>query len=300
VNADELAVRLVWAQRRVLKIQAKLHGWAFGDCDQRFDDVFNLVTDPAFLLVAWDRVAGNQGARTAGVDGRTAPSVAAGVGVQVFLDDLRDQVRAGQFRPLPVRERLIPKPAGGRRRLGIPTVADRVVQASLKLVLEPIFEADFLPCSYGFRPNRRAHDAVAEVRYLASRPRRYEWVLEGDIKACFDEIDHTALMDLVRRRVGDKRVLGLVKAFLKAGIMTEAAEFQESTAGTPQGGILSPLLANVGFDCARRARRRPSGRAARDRRPAISASSAGPAKCALGPVRRRLVSDGQGRTSRCR
>ncbi len=140
---------------------------------------------------------------------------------------------------------MIPKSGGKLRRLGIPTVADRVVQASLKLVLEPIFEADFLPCSYGFRPNRRAHDAVAEVRYLATRPRCYDWVVEGDIKACFDEIDHTALMERVRRRVGDNRVLGLVKAFLKAGILNEAGLLEDSTAGTPQGGILSPLLANV-------------------------------------------------------
>src|SRR5215213_8323040 len=106
------------------------------------------------------------------------------------------------------------RPSRPRKGLGISTVADRVVQASLKLVLEPIFEADFLPCSYGFRPRRRAHDAVAEVRYLATRPRCYEWVVEGDIKACFDEIDHTALLGRVRRRVGDNRVLGLVKAFL--------------------------------------------------------------------------------------
>lgn len=105
----------------------------------------------------------------------------------------------------------MPKTGGKLRRLGIPTVTDRVVQASLKLVLEPIFEADFLPCSYGFRPKRRAHDAVAEVRYLATRPRCYEWVVEGDIKACFDEIDHTALMVRMRRRVGDKRVVALVK-----------------------------------------------------------------------------------------
>ena len=125
----------------------------------------------------------------------------------------------------------------------VPTVADRVVQASLKLVLEPIFEADFEPCSYGFRPNRRAHDAMAETRFLASKS--YEWVLEGDITACFDEISHSALMDLVRARVGDKRVLALVKAFLKAGILTEIGTAKESVTGTPQGGILSPLLANV-------------------------------------------------------
>ena len=124
-----------------------------------------------------------------------------------------------------------------------PTIRDRVAQASLKLVLEPIFEADFLPCSYGFRPNRRAHDAVAEVHHFTSRS--YEWVVEGDIKACFDEISHSALMGRVRQRVGDKRVLALVKAFLKAGILTEDGTLADTSAGSPQGSILSPLLSNV-------------------------------------------------------
>jgi RNA-directed DNA polymerase len=245
VNTDELELALMLARHRVLKIQTKLHRWARDDPHRRFDDLFNLVADPAFLLVAWDRVSGNKGAATAGVDRRTASSIAAGQGVEEFLDKLRSNVKDRSFHPLPVRERMIPKAGGKLRRLGIPTLADRVVQASLKLVLEPIFEADFLPCSYGFRPNRRAHDAVAEVRYLARRPRCYDWVVEGDIKACFDEIDHAALLGRVRRRVGDNRVLGLVKAFLKTGILTEAGLLEDSTAGTPQGGILSPLLANV-------------------------------------------------------
>jgi RNA-directed DNA polymerase len=144
-----------------------------------------------------------------------------------------------------VREKTIPKAGGKVRALGIPTTADRVVQASLKLVLEPIFEADFKPCSYGFRPKRRAQDAVAEIHYLASPPRNYEWVFEGDIKACFDEIDHSALMDRVRRRIGDKRVLGWVKAFLRAGSLTEDGVNRNTITGTPQGGILSPLLANI-------------------------------------------------------
>jgi RNA-directed DNA polymerase len=122
-------------------------------------------------------------------------------------------------------------------------VRDRVVQASLKLVLEPIFEADFHPCSYGFRPKRRALDAIAEIQYLGTRS--YEWVLEADIEACFDMIDHTALMDRVRRRVGDKRVLRLVKAFLKSGLMTADGQTLGTITGTPQGGILSPLLANI-------------------------------------------------------
>jgi RNA-directed DNA polymerase len=113
------------------------------------------------------------------------------------------------------------------------------------LVLEPIFEADFRPCSYGFRPKRRAQDAIAEIHYLTSAPRNYCWVLEGDITACFDEIDHTALLDRVRHRIGDKRILGLVKAFLKAGILGEDQVERDTITGTPQGGILSPLLANI-------------------------------------------------------
>jgi Reverse transcriptase (RNA-dependent DNA polymerase) len=189
--------------------------------------------------MAWERVEGNKGARSAGVDGKTAASVRERIGAENFLTELRDQLRSRSFCPLPVRERMIPKPGSRkRRRLGIPTVADRVVQASLKLVLEPILEADFEPCSYGFRPNRRAHDAMAETRFLASKS--YEWVLEGDITACFDEISHSALMDRVRARVADKRVLALVKAFLKAGILTEIGTAKESVTGTPQGGIMTP------------------------------------------------------------
>jgi RNA-directed DNA polymerase len=244
VNTDELEHALFWAERRVLEIQTKLHRWAHDDAHRRFDDLFNLVADPAFLLVGWDRVRGNKGARTAGVDGQTARYVEAEIGVETFLDQLRTEIRDRSFCPLPSRERMIPKPGTTkRRRLGISAVRDRVVQASLKLVLEPIFEADFLPCSYGFRPKRRTHDAVAEIRHFTAR--FYEWVVEGDIKACFDEISHPALMDRMRRRVGDKRVLALVKAFLKAGILDEARAFRETDAGTPQGSILSPLLSNV-------------------------------------------------------
>ena len=231
------------AARRVLEMQTKLHRWAGENHDRRFDDLFNLVADPDFLLVAWERVRGNTGARTAGIDGQTARGVETGPGVSAFLEDLRDQLRSRAFRPVPVRERLIPKSGGKLRRLGIPTVADRVVQAALKLVLEPIFEQDFQPCSYGFRPNRRAHDALAEIHHFGSR--KYQWVLEGDIEACFDTIDHVALMGRVRRRVEDRRVLALVKAFCKAGILTELGEWQETMTGTPQGGILSPLLANI-------------------------------------------------------
>jgi RNA-directed DNA polymerase len=142
VNTSEPLLGLLQARQRVLEIQTKLHRWANDDPDRRFDDLFNLVTDPSFLLMAWERVEGNKGARSAGVDGRTAGFVRERIGVEDFLAELRDQLRSRSFRPLPVRERMIPKPGSRkRRRLGIPTVADRVVQASLKLVLEPIFEA---------------------------------------------------------------------------------------------------------------------------------------------------------------
>ena len=234
----ELEYAFYEAERRVLEIQAKLHRWAADDPHRRFDDLFNLVADPGFLLVAWVRVRGNKGAKTAGVDGHTAASIQAR-GVGEFLGALRDSLKDRSFCPLPSRERLIPKPGTAkRRRLGISTIRDRVVQASLKLVLEPIFEADFLPCSYGFRPGRRVHDAVAEVRHLTSHS--YEWVVEGDIRACFDEISHCALLDRVRARVGDKRVLALVKAFLKAGILTEDGALKDTDTGTPQGSITTP------------------------------------------------------------
>src|SRR5215468_7089511 len=230
---------------RVAGMQAKLHRWAAADPGRRFDDLFNFVHDPATLLVAFDRVAGNQGANTPGVDGITAAWVEEQVGVPGFLDDLRAALKDGSFRPLPVRERLIPKPGGSGklRKLGIPRIADRVVQAALKLVLEPIFEADFLPCSYGFRPRRRAQDAIAEIHHFGTRG--YRWVLDADIEAAFDNCSHSAVMDRMRARVKNKRVLALVKAFLKAGMLTELGEYQDTWTGTPQGGILSPLIFNV-------------------------------------------------------
>ncbi len=231
------------AEARVLRMQAKLHRWATDDPVRRFADLFNLVADPAFLLVAWRRVRDNRGARSAGIDGQTAHAIEAERGEEAFLVELRADLSARTFRPVPVRERMIPRSGGKRRRLGIPTVRDRVVQAALKLVLEPIYEADFAPCSYGFRPGRRTQDAIAEIHYLTSRS--YEWVVDADISACFDEIDHRALMGRVRARIGDRRVLALVAAFLRAGILGEDGVERDTATGTPQGGILSPLLANI-------------------------------------------------------
>ncbi len=168
----------------VREMQIKLHRWAGEDASRRFGDLMNLVYDPAFLVHAWERVAGNKGARTAGIDRATVVWIETCVGVEVFLGHIRDSLKSGGFRPVEVRQVMIPKGKSGKlRKLGIPTVTDRVVQASLKAVLEPIFEADFKPCSYGFRPKRRAQDAIAEIQSYGTKG--YHWVLEADIKALF-------------------------------------------------------------------------------------------------------------------
>jgi len=227
-------------------MHTNFYGWAGADASRLFDDLFNLVYDRAFLVHAWERVSSNAGARTPGVDRATVAWIEAQVGVVAFLEAIRESLRSGELRPVEVRQVMIPKGSSGKlRKLGIPTVADRVVQTVLKAVLEPIFEADFLPCSYGFRPNRRTHDAIAEIHHLASEPINYKWVLEADIAACFDEIGHTPLLERLRVRIKDKRVVALVRAFLKAGVLTELGDREETYSGTPQGGPLSPLLANI-------------------------------------------------------
>jgi RNA-directed DNA polymerase len=233
------------AEERVLGWQTKLHRWAGEDEGKRFGDLFNLVCDPATLLVAWERVKRNRGSRTAGVDGITRELIERR-GAQRFLDELRQSLRERTYTPLPVREQAIPKRGSGKlRKLGIPVLADRIVQMALVLVLEPIFEADFCPTSYGFRPGRRAQDAIEEVRHLINPPARYEWVIEGDVEDCFGSIHHGLLLAELRRRVTDKRVLALVRQLLGAGIMTDQGSLAATPSGTPQGATLSPLLANV-------------------------------------------------------
>lgn len=228
---------------RVAWTQIKYHRWAKTDRTTRFGDLFNLVCHPDYLLVAWMHVARNKGARTAGIDGVTVRAVEQRGEVGAFLSGIAASLRDGTYRPSPVRRVMIPKPGGKSRPLGIPTVTDRVVQQSLRMVLEPIFEADFLPVSYGFRPKRRAHDAVAEIHYYATRG--YRWVLDADIEGCFDNIDHQVVLDRVRARIKDKKTVALVRAFLKAGVLTDLGLEAATGTGTPQGGIISPLLANI-------------------------------------------------------
>jgi RNA-directed DNA polymerase len=165
-------------------MQTKLHHWATDDPGRRFDDLFNLIYHPDFLTVGWERVRGNKGGRTAGVDRVIPAFISDDADIVAFLDEAREQLKSRTFAPLPVRERMIPKPGrpGQFRRLGIPSAMDRLVQAALVLVLEPIFDADFKPVSYGFRPRRRAQDAIAEIHYLGSKG--YHQVFEADIEAC--------------------------------------------------------------------------------------------------------------------
>lgn len=238
---DEAA--LYWAERRVLDHQRKLHRWARAEPHKRFSDVFNLVCDQATLLVAWEQVSSNRGAGTAGVDAVTRRHVEDGIGVPAFLDELRSSLKNGTFTALPVRQVMIPKKSGKLRELGIPTLRDRVAQMALKLILEPIFEADFYPHSYGYRPGRRAQDAIAEIHKLTTQT--YEWVIEGDIAACFDNVDHQVLMGQVEQRTTDRKTLRLVRRFLRAGVVEAHGGFAARLTGTPQGGVISPLLANI-------------------------------------------------------
>jgi RNA-directed DNA polymerase len=233
------------AEARVLGWQTKLHRWAVEGEEKCYGDLFNLVCDPATLLVAWERVKRNRGSKAAGVDGQTRWHVER-LGVERVLGELRGSLRDRSYAPLPVREREIPKRGSAKtRKLGIPALRDRIVQMALKLVLEPIVEADFCPSSYGFRPGRRAQDAIEQVRFFINSPRSYEWVIEGDVEDCFGQIHHGMLLAELRRRVTDKRVLRLVRQFLVAGIMREHGSPTAMPSGTPQGAILSPLLANV-------------------------------------------------------
>jgi group II intron reverse transcriptase/maturase len=229
---------------KVQRIQAMLYVKASQEPETRFRRLYKYLTRQEWVEAAMAKILRNRGSRTAGIDGKTRNHYRDETDRAKLAKEIISELEAGTYKPSPVRRTYIPKANGKKRPLGIPTIKDRVVQMVVKMVLEPIYEATFLSCSYGFRPNRCTWDALAEAYHYLQPFSQYYTVIEGDIVNCFGMINHGALMQQLKRRVLDKQLLGLIWSMLKAGFI-EDLQYFETQEGTPQGGIVSPLLANV-------------------------------------------------------
>jgi RNA-directed DNA polymerase len=227
-------------QDHVRELQRALYRAAKADPGRRFHALYDKVYRRDVLERAWEQVRANRGA--AGIDRQTIADVEE-YGIAKLLDGLVEDLRNGRWRPLPARRVFIPKPGREELRpLSIPSVRDRIVQAATKIVIEPIFEADFMPCSFGFRPRKSAHDALQVLIDESWKGRL--WVLESDVANCFEAISHSGLMSTIEERITDRHVLKLLRAMLGAGVVQDGAVRRGDT-GTPQGGVISPVLCNV-------------------------------------------------------
>jgi group II intron reverse transcriptase/maturase len=224
------------------EMQRKLSLKAEREPNHRFDDLHGLLHDRDWLLLAHDYVAQNAGSVTAGCDGLTMAPF--DEHLESNLQQLANDLRSGAFEACPVRRVYIPKSGNRLRPLGIPSIRDRIVQEALRMVLEPIYEADFSQSSYGFRPNRCTMDAMARIQLATTNQAKFFWIIEGDLSSYFDTIGHHRLVEILRQRIADKKILRLIWNFLTAGVM-EGKLFRDTVSGTPQGGIARPLLANI-------------------------------------------------------
>lgn len=226
-------------KEKVRELQRKLYLAAKLNNKRRFHALFDKVYREDVLLEAWKRVKANGG--VGGIDQVTITDIEL-YGVYKFLDEIQEELREGKYHPRPVKRAYIPKGKDQKRPLGIPVVKDRVIQMAVKIAIEPIFEADFKDCSYGFRPKRNAHQALDRIRKDTAN--KGWWVVDADIKGYFDNINHEKLMLLVERRISDRRILKILWKWLRAGVV-EKGEIYNSVIGSPQGGVISPLLSNI-------------------------------------------------------
>jgi RNA-directed DNA polymerase len=229
----------------ILKTQQSFARKAQANKEHHFNDLYHLICRWEWMEQALGHVLSNNGSYSAGVDGISRKELMTVEEQTKFIAALQSNLKSGNYKPTPVLRKWIPKPGKTEKRgLGIPTIRDRVVQELLRMLMEPIWESDFLDCSHGFRPGRRTMDCIAVCYSRIQTQNKFLWIIEGDIRKCFDRINHKILLKLIRHRIADQRITSLIKGFLKAGILDDGL-FKDTPEGTPQGGILSPLLANI-------------------------------------------------------